>query len=131
MYKELIYVEEINNSSHTGPAWIGFGLFNRTRKTIYFNGKILGKGRGMIGNFVDIQSGKEHWVSGVKKNGEDRHWAGHGKIFIDKSVISEYLQIIDEPDLPKNKFVIQEFDNEPKLSLSKKIENRKMNKNNI
>jgi len=131
MNKELIYVEEINDSSYTGPAWIGFGLFNRTRKTIYFNGKILGKGRGMIGNFVDIQSGKEHWVSGVKKNGEDRHWAGHGKIFIDKSAIPEYLQIINESDLPKNKFVLQDFDNEPKLSLSKKIENWKKNKNDI
>jgi len=69
----------------------------------------------MIGNFVDISSGIEHWVSGVKKNGEDRHWAGFGKIYIDKSAIEGYLKIINKSELPTNKFNMQEFENESKL----------------
>ena len=129
MKKELIYVEEILDANHTGPAWIGYGFFNRTKKTVYFNGRILGRGRGMIGNFVDIQSGHEHWVSGVKKNGEDRHWAGHGKISIDESAIEEYLKITNEVKLPMNKFVIEAFDNEPKKSIANEIENVKLNNN--
>jgi len=43
---ELMYVELILDFSHTGPAWIGHGEINRSRKTIYFNGKVFGKGRG-------------------------------------------------------------------------------------
>jgi hypothetical protein len=33
----------------------------------------------------------------VKKNGEDRHWAGLGKITIEAAALREYLKIIDAP----------------------------------
>ena len=125
MKQKLIYVELTSELNHTGPAWIGYGHFNRTGKTVYFNGRILGKGRGIVGNFVDIQSGEEFWVSGVKKNGQDRHWAGSGKIVIDKSAIQDYLKIISEEELPKNKFVVEELDNDPKVETASKIENLK------
>jgi lactam utilization protein B len=32
------------------------------------------------GNYVDMETGESFWVSGVKKNGEDRRWAGSGKV---------------------------------------------------
>ena len=127
MKTKLLYVELIPDTTHTGPAWIGYGQINRTGKTIYFDGKILGHGKGMIGNHVDIVKGDEYWISGVKKDGQDRHWAGHGKIQIDKSAITEYLQIIDEQELPKGKFIIVELNNIPKTELATKIENAKLN----
>ncbi len=124
---KLLYVELIQDTAHTGPAWIGYGQVNRTGKTIYFDGKILGHGRSIIGNHVDIVKGDEYWISGIKKNGQDRHWAGKGKIQIDKSSINEYLKIINELELPKDKFIIVELNNVPQIELATKIENTKLN----
>ena len=126
MKQNLIYVELTTEYNHTGPAWIGYGYFNRTGKTIYFNGRILGKGKGIVGNFVDIQSEEEFWVSGIKKNGQDRHWAGSGKIVIDESAVDDYLKYVNETELLKNKFIIEVFDNVPKIETATKIENRKL-----
>jgi len=35
-------------------------------------------------NYYDLENRESYWISGVKKNGEDRHWAGGGKIKIEK-----------------------------------------------
>lgn len=124
MDRELIYVEKTNGYNHDEEAWIGYGFFNRTRKTIYFNGRVLGKGRSIVGNFVDIKSGEEFWISGVKKNGQDRHWAGKGRVFIDESVVEEYLNYTNSTNLSKSKFEVIKFDNEPKVKMGYKIENK-------
>lgn len=50
--------------------------------------------RGQVtGNYIDVETGEEYWISGVKKNGTGRHWAGSGPIYIDKDVVEEYLLI--------------------------------------
>ena len=36
-----------------------------------------------------METGESFWVSGVKENGEDRHWAGSGN-----AALSEYLKTI-------------------------------------
>ena len=126
---ELMYVELILDFSHTGPAWIGHGEINRSRKTIYFNGKVFGKGRGRIGNYVDIDDRNEYWISGIKKNGEDRHWAGHGKIQIDKSSIEAYLNITQQSKLAANKYNVVELINVPNKELANHIENFKKGTN--
>lgn len=47
------------------------------------------------GNCVDMETGESFWVSGVKKNGEDRHWAGSGKVLIEAAALAEYLKTIN------------------------------------
>lgn len=125
MKKELIYVELTNGFNHDEKAEIGFGFYNRTRSTVYFNGRILGKGKSIVGNFVDIETGENYWISGTKRNGTNRHWAGKGKIYIDKTAVTEYLNHTNQIALPTNKFVIKEFDNEPKVKRATEIENTK------
>lgn len=39
-----------------------------------------------------------------KKNGQDRHWAGTGKIKIDKEIVDEYPELIDSKSIDLNKF---------------------------
>src|SRR5690606_14881642 len=56
-------------------------------------------------------------------NGEDRHKFGKGLINIDKSVIDEYLKLIGEEKLPKNKFYIVELNNVPAKEKATEIEN--------
>ena len=62
--------------------------------------KLKGQRRGEAGgNYIDMETGESFWVSGVKKNGEDRHWAGSGKVLIEASALSEYLETINAKNL--------------------------------
>jgi hypothetical protein len=66
--------------------------------------KLKGQRRGeMGGNYVDMETGESFWISGVKKNGEDRHWAGSGKVRIEAAAVSEYLQTIGARALDKSR----------------------------
>ncbi len=57
--------------------------------------KLKGQRRGDSGgNYIDMETGESFWVSGVKKNGEDRHWAGSGKVLIEEAAVSDYLKTI-------------------------------------
>jgi len=57
--------------------------------------KLKGQRRGESGgNYVDMETGESFWVSGVKKNGEDRHWAGSGKVLIEAAAVPDYLKAI-------------------------------------
>jgi hypothetical protein len=128
MKAELIYVELKTGYSDNGPAWIGNGFYNRTRKTVYFNGNVLCRSQGNSGNHIDLETGEEYWISGVKKNGTDRHWAGAGAIEIDETVIDEYLALRGIDSLTKGKYVIVNLDNEPAKETSKELENQKPSK---
>ncbi|SBV98012.1 hypothetical protein [uncultured Dysgonomonas sp.] len=97
MIPQIKYIELKSGYSDNGPAWIGKVEFSKTGKTIYFNGQAF-KGNGH-GYARDIQTGELYWISGIKKNGQDRHWAGSGKIYIDKDIVDEYLKIIDSSAL--------------------------------
>lgn len=125
MEAELIYVELKSGFNDSGPAWIGNGFYNRTRKTVYFNGQVFHRSKGISSNHIDLQSGDEYWISGVKKNGTDRHWAGSGTIKIDKSVIDDYLKLRGLTTLKKGKYEIVTLDNEPAMETSKQLENSK------
>jgi hypothetical protein len=97
--KLLRYVELKSGHADDGPAWIGYVTPSKTGRTVYFNGRALMKLKGQRrgesgGNYRDIESGESFWISGVKKNGEDRHWAGSGKIVIEAAAVSEYLVTI-------------------------------------
>jgi hypothetical protein len=62
--------------------------------------KLKGQRRGESGgNYVDMETGESFWVSSVKKNGKDRHWAGSGKVLIEAAAVSEYLETIGAKSL--------------------------------
>lgn len=123
MRTELTYVELKAGHSDNGPAWIGKAFFNRTGQTAYFNGQVFKKGQGLAGNFFDLQTGDEYWISGVKKDGSDRHWAGGGVIKIDESILEQYLELRGLTALPKGKYKIVVLDNQPAKQKSREIEN--------
>jgi hypothetical protein len=98
----LSYVELKTGYEDNGPAWIGFVTRSRTGRTVYFNGRTLKKmgGSGVDGgNHYDLETGEEFWVSGVKKNGRDRHPAGRGKVLVEAAAVSEYLRTIGSVSL--------------------------------
>ncbi len=88
----LRYIELKSGYSDNGPAWIGRVSLSRSKTTIYFNGRALKRAKGGgSGNYFDIETGQAYWVSGVKRNGEDRHWAGSGRILVEAAVVKEYI----------------------------------------
>ncbi|MBV8391353.1 MAG: hypothetical protein JO080_16225 [Mucilaginibacter sp.] len=127
MKGQLVYVELKTGYSDNGPAWIGKALFSRTRETIYFNGLSFLKGaRRSGGNYLERFSGDSYWISGVKKDGTNRHWAGGGKIQIDKDVVVEYLELTNQSKLQSHLFEIVELNNNPPINEFHEIENRKL-----
>ena len=83
---------------------------SKSRKTIYFNDHVFQKAIGCYANYVDIENGDEYWISGLKKAESNRHWAGRGKILIDRRAVPEYLALIGEPKLPANLFEVVELE---------------------
>jgi hypothetical protein len=111
MKPELKYIELKSGFGDTGPAWIGLAEFSKSGRTVYFNGKAMknSNARGIAGNYYDIETGEEYWISGIKKDGTDRHWAGSGKIMIDKNVVEEYLSKVSFDILDKRFFEVIEI----------------------
>ena len=124
MKRQLSYIELKTGYSDNGPAWIGLVEFSKTGQTLYFDNKALKRQKNGTckSNHYDIETGNEYWVSGIKKNGQDRHWAGNGKIMIDKNSIEDYLSITNAIILNLSKFEIIEFKKTDKERISK-IEN--------
>lgn len=109
MKKDLIYVELKSGYDDNGPACIGYRGSSKSGATIYFHGMAFQslKGTGISSNYYECASDDEYWISGVKKNGSDRHWAGSGKIKIDKSSIEDYLSVTGLTALPNNLVPVQ------------------------
>lgn len=106
MISDIKYIELKTGYSDDGPAWIGYVKTSKTGKTIYFNDHAFQKNIGSYSNYIDIETGEEYWISGLKKKESNRHWAGRGKIMIDRRAVREYLSFIGEKELPSNLFEV-------------------------
>jgi hypothetical protein len=126
MEAKLMYVELKSGYSDDGPAYIGKAFFSKTGKSVYFNGLTFSKHSRGGGNYFDIINGEYYWISGIKKRGTNRHWAGHGKIKIDKNAVDEYLAIKNLSELAKNRFEIVELTNTPAIESSNEYFNQKL-----
>lgn len=125
MINNLMYIELKTGYSDDGPAWIGYVKTSKTKKTIYFNDHAFQKSIGSYSNYIDIENGDEYWISGLKKNESNRHWAGHGKIMIDRRAVSEYLELIGEKVLPTNLFDVVDIDDRFPIERVKHLLNAK------
>jgi len=121
---DLYYIEKKTGSNHDGPAWIGYIKKSKTGKTIYFNNRAYQKyGHG---DYADIETGEGYWISRIKRNGQDRHWAGHGKIMIDRKAVNEYLNYRELTELKESQFTIVDIVETRQLIDFYEIENEKM-----
>ncbi len=96
--RRVMYIENKNgliDDRHS--ARIGWVRFSKTGNTVYYRNLVLNKirGGGVRGNFEDATTGCEFWVSGVKKNGDNTHWAESVKVHIDEDAQGEYREITE------------------------------------
>ena len=107
---DIRYIELKTGYNDDGPAWIGNVKESKSGQTVYFNNHAFKKYNCTRGNYVDVETGEEYWISRPKKNGQDRHWAGHGIIVIDRKCINSYLEAVGRDTLPSTGFTIEDID---------------------
>ena len=87
-----MYIEN-KSASLNGPARIGRVTFSKTGKSISYQGRTFQslKGRGFKANYFDVASGEEFWISGPRKDGDDRLYSQSSQpVEIDDDVAEEY-----------------------------------------
>ena len=89
-----MYVELKTGFGDSGPASISWVSFSKTGRTVYFRGRTLRRSNENGGNHVDTETREVFWVSGVKRDGRDRHRAGSGPVDIDEDAHEEYRHLI-------------------------------------
>jgi hypothetical protein len=90
--KRLMYVENKDGAIDGADARIGWVTFSKTGQTVYYRGRELqkAKGGGLRGNFFDVTTGEEYWVSGVKTRGSNVHSAERATVVIDADAQDAY-----------------------------------------
>ena len=106
MIRDLMYIELKTGCHDDGPARIGYVKTSKTGKTVYFNDHAFQRYNGGGGNYCDVETGDVYWISGLKQRGSNRHWAGRGKILVDRRAVDEVLSIIGETALPPTEYEV-------------------------
>lgn len=98
----VMYME--SKSGHAnGQARIGRVSFSKTGGTLRYGDLefISLKGRGSKANYLETGSGDEYWISGPRKDGQDRLYVSAVPVDIDDDVREKYWCTIR--DLPEYK----------------------------
>lgn len=100
MESRITYIER-KGDGISGPARIGRVTFSKSGKSVYYKGRRFHtlSGGGFKANYYDCETGEHYWISGCKKRGVDRLYAG--TIAIDDDVRDEYW--IEVRSLPERK----------------------------
>ena len=88
----IMYIEN-KSTSLNGPARIGRVTFSKTGKSVNYGGRTFRslKGHGSKANYFDVETGEEFWISGPRKDGNDRLYPESSlAVEIDPDVAEEY-----------------------------------------
>ena len=85
--KRVMYVE-YKGGELDGPGRIAWVELSRSRRAYRYRGRLLHKVAGCKYNCVDAETRERYWISGPKKNGEDKLYGG--VVEIDEDAREEY-----------------------------------------
>jgi len=109
MKTEMRYIELKTGFSDDGPAWIAPAAFSKTGKTVYFNNHAFIRYNGISGNYADIETGEEYWISGVKRTGSNRCPWSRDKITVARNVLDEFLALTGQASLDSSQYEIADI----------------------
>ncbi|VUD63059.1 hypothetical protein TDB9533_03166 [Thalassocella blandensis] len=91
----IVYIENKSRGLE-GEARIGRVYLSKTGKSLYYRGLVFQslKGSGFKSNYFEVESGDEYWISGPRKDEENRLCGGNRGVAIDEDVQSEYEKLI-------------------------------------
>ena len=92
----IMYIED-KSLGLEGEARIGRVYFSKTGKTLYYKGRRFRslKGMGFKANYIDVKNGDEFWISGPKKDRNDRLYGGQLGVEIDEDAKDEYFKLVN------------------------------------
>lgn len=82
-----------------GPSWICRVLFSKTWRTACLHGLTLRRHQGIAGNFVDVDTGDEWWLSSPKRDRTDTRYSSQQPM-VDDDVLAEYKDFLNGAPLP-------------------------------
>ena len=92
----IMYLES-KSGGLNGPARIGRVVFSKTGKSISYRGRTFQslKGAALKANYFDVETHEEFWISGPRKDGQDRLYPDSSmSVEIDDDVAEEYWRDI-------------------------------------
>lgn len=90
----IMYIED-KSMGIIGNARIGRVYFSKTGKTLYYRDhKFRSLKGGYKANYFETNTGDEFWISGPKKDRNDRLYGGHEGVEIDDDVRKEYFELL-------------------------------------
>ncbi|WP_020407993.1 hypothetical protein [Hahella ganghwensis] len=92
----IMYIEN-KSSGLEGEARIGRVYFSKTGKTLYYRGLKFQslKGSGFKANYFEVDSRDEYWISGPRKDQNNRLYGGNRGVEIDSDIEEEYRALIN------------------------------------
>ena len=95
LQSRLMYIEN-KSEGLEGEARIGKVYFSGSGKSLYYDNRRFQslKGSGFKSNYFDVDSGEEYWISGPKKDQNDRLYGGNRGVEIDADVKDEYSKYV-------------------------------------
>lgn len=101
----IMYIER-KAESLNGPAHIGRVTLSKTGRTVEYRGRKFQKSKsGYKWNHFDVETGAEYWISGPRRDGQDRLYPQSTRpVEIDDDVREEYwLEIRRQPEFRRRK----------------------------
>ncbi|MEX0301212.1 MAG: 1-deoxy-D-xylulose-5-phosphate synthase [Leisingera sp.] len=91
----VMYIED-KSDGLDGPARIGRVYFSKSGKSLYYQGRVFKslKGSGFKANYFDVETGDHFWISGPRKDQNDRLYGGFKGVEIDEDAREEYAELI-------------------------------------
>ena len=94
MKSRIMYIEN-KSEGLNNVGRIGRVTFSQTGRTVYYKGKEFAKTKsGYKYNHYDVQTNENYWISGPRKDGNDRLYGGQQGVEIDEDVWEEYWRDI-------------------------------------
>jgi hypothetical protein len=105
IYPPRIMYIECKDNTLDGAARIGRVTFTRTGATLRYKDMEFQslKGNGFKSNYFEVESGKEYWISGPRRDGQDRLYGYGLPVEIDEDVRAEYWTEIRNKPLLKDR----------------------------
>lgn len=103
MLTRIMYIES-KAGTLNGPARIGRVRFSKSKRSYFYDGREFLRTAGYKYNCIDIENREEYWISGPRRDGQDRLYASNIPVDIDEDVREEYWTVIRrKPDLKDRK----------------------------
>jgi hypothetical protein len=98
MQSRIMYIES-KAAGLNGPARIGRVYFSKTGRTLYYKDQEFIRISGFKANHLEVKTREEYWISGPRRDGQDRLYVSNLPVEIDDDVRAEYwAQIRKKPE---------------------------------